>query len=106
MTANEGQDLPNSKARGNYMTMSQAAAWFECSQTTVQDWYDAGKLDGWRTGDYGYERDEYGRWGTYGARRIYKDDTAEALREKHRQHRDAAAAKARENLERQRRSGA
>lgn len=68
--------------------MIQAAEWFGCAQTTVQDWYDAGHLNGFRTGGR-EELDEFGRPGTRGARRIARDDKAWALREVHRARQEA-----------------
>lgn len=85
MTASEGAE------GAEYMTMGQAVAWFGCAQTTVQDWYDRGCLDGFRTGNP-TEKDEHGRYGTKGARRIVKDEAAIALRRIHKERKEAAAA--------------
>jgi len=85
-------ELPQRTPVPEYMTMRQAAEWFGAAHTTVQEWYDAGLLGGFRTGNHN-QQDAYGRWGTKGARRICRDEDALALREAHRASKEAAAAK-------------
>lgn len=68
-----------------YKTMLQAAAWFGVSLSTVKKWYDKGEIDGFRTGNQA-ERDEHGRIGTCGARRIYINKKARNRLARHRKY--------------------